>query len=380
MVGNHLWRCTEILKLTVERYLGFNHAAITEMGLLIGLLLQGQATIAKKSSSKLLEALEDSTLTDGMWAERSPSYHIHMLVLADCLRAMTDPSSSEYLRIDVLTSLMRSALAAFVHPDGEIAIFNDAAIADAPEPSAVGWSACDSVETIVLPTAGFAKVVRAGTTVIMDAGPMGPDAVIGHGHADFLSVEVSVGGKRLIVDPGVAATSAGADREWTRSAESHNGPTLAGAQPAEFFGAWRVGRRGTAWFDQVTTDEFGATSITATCDGYTRWGVTVTRELIVERDGKLTINDRWAGNTHRDPLLSFLIYGIWTVHQATDQAVLLVHAGGDRVTMAVSGGKIAGVEQSRMFLKGPMNPESATCLRVRPDGQYVTTVLDPHHR
>jgi uncharacterized heparinase superfamily protein len=375
-IGAHLWRSAEILRLTVERYLGFNHAASTETGLVVALLVQGRAQAARRSIANLVRTFECSTLSDGMWAERSPAYHVHMLVLVDAVKSMLDSASPDYRRLDELSKRMRFALAAIVHPDGEIATFNDAAVGDAPPPAAIGWSLAETPTSIVLPVAGYARICRVNTVVIMDAGPMGPDAVIGHGHADFLSIEVSIGQKRLIVDPGVASVSSDSDRLWTRSAGSHNGPTLKGREPAEFFGTWRVGRRGTAWFNDVTTSTSGAVSLSGECNGYLPWGVTVRRGIMLEHDGRLTIEDRWTGGADCGPAVSFLVPAEWVVEQETATSLKIRHADGAAVTLRLRGGTVSNIESSRSFREGPMREESANRLVITPCDSIVITSIE----
>lgn len=376
-VGRHIWKCGEILGLTVERYLSFNHAVFTETGLAVALLVQGRLIRSQESVRKAIRTLEECTLADGMWAERSPTYHIHMLILADALMAMHDADTPEYRRLEVLSARMRSALSAVVHPDGEIAIFNDSAIADAPRPSSVGWTEPDAPHVLVLPDAGYARVQMGGTVVIMDAGPMGPDAVLAHGHADFLAVEVSIGRKRVIVDPGVASITAGEDRQWTRSASSHNGPTLRGCEPAEFFGAWRVGRRGRAKFTDVHSDSSGSVRLSGACDGYREWGVTVERTIVVSRNGELLLEDRWLGEEGGTHTISFLIPAEWTVKAQAGAVFEVFHADGTCATITVSGHVTSYMESARFYREGPMREECATRLLITAHSRLVVTAIEP---
>jgi heparinase II/III-like protein len=56
--------------------------------------------------------------------------------------------------------------------------------------------------SIVLENAGLAVLRRVGTRVTFDAGPLGYLSIAAHGHADALSVTLSVDDADLIVDPG----------------------------------------------------------------------------------------------------------------------------------------------------------------------------------
>jgi hypothetical protein len=78
----------------------------------------------------------------------------------------------------------------------------------------------------------------------VDAGPIGPDYLPGHGHGDIFSFELSVDGCRIVVDGGTSTYEAGKERDWVRSTRAHNTVEIAGADQCEFFAAFLVGRRG----------------------------------------------------------------------------------------------------------------------------------------
>jgi hypothetical protein len=148
------------------------------------------------------------------------------------------------LGIDVgdAVARMETALGAMCHPDGDIALFNDSWIDGAPR--ATDIVAMSNLPQR-LPDTGYIKLAAGGDAVLFDCGAAGPDRNPAHAHSDFLSVELSVAGRRVIVDPGVATYTAGAERFATRAAASHNGP-FAGTEPMELWGSFRVGHRATA--------------------------------------------------------------------------------------------------------------------------------------
>ncbi|MBI5340277.1 MAG: heparinase II/III-family protein [Mycolicibacterium rufum] len=374
-VGAHMWRCWRILRLTVERYLGFNHAATTEAGLLIASLLIGREDSAAASLAKFVATIERSILRDGMWAERSPTYHLHMLVLVDGVKSMLETADPSRLQLERLSQRMRAALDAVVHPDGDVAVFNDAAIGDAPTPAALGWVPHQIPALVVLPEAGYARLSRGNTVAIMDAGPMGPDPVLAHGHADFLSVEVSIDGKRLIVDPGVASMSDDQKRHWSRSASSHNGPTVSGCEPAEFLSAWKVGRRGTAYFDEITESTKGSIAVAGECTGYSPWGITVRRKITLERDGTLCIEDEWVGPSDRDFRVAFLIPEWWIIARKNASSIDVSDSDGRQLEMIFEGGKVARISSSHWFLKGPLSQRPATMIEIHPTSRDLLTTI-----
>ena len=78
---------------------------------------------------------------------------------------------------------------------------------------------------------------------MIDCGRIAPDDLPAHGHGDILSFELSVGGKRVIVDQGVYEYVAGERRQQSRAAAAHNTLSFDDADQAEFYGAFRCGRR-----------------------------------------------------------------------------------------------------------------------------------------
>nr|WP_246390514.1 heparinase II/III-family protein [Nocardioides soli] len=243
---------------------------------------------------------------------------------------------------------------AIVHVDGEVAVFNDAAIGDAVTPSSVGWVPSAAPRDLVLTDAGYAHIIRDRLSVIFDAGPMGPREVLGHGHADFLSIQVCIAGARVVVDPGVAAIAAGRDRDWTRSAESHNGPTYGGVEPAEFFGAWRVGWSGTASLSALVRHSEREVELAGTADGYSRFGGGVSRRLIVSDDAVL-LRDTWVPIRGRQMVSRFIVDEAWRI-DSTESALGLRHHSGARAQFSLTTGTLGSIRAVHHFPRGPSEP------------------------
>ena len=60
----------------------------------------------------------------------------------------------------------------------------------------------------------------------------------------MFSYELSLDGRRVVVDGGTSTYEAGPERDWVRSTRAHNTVEVAGEDQCEFFAAFRVGRRG----------------------------------------------------------------------------------------------------------------------------------------
>ena len=199
---------------------------------------------------ELLQAeLAQQILDDGMHYERSPSYHCQ--VFADLLEIRHalggDPLGGN---LDDALHRMAQVTADLTHPDGRVALFNDAGLDMAYAPAE-----CLSVyellfkrrpaprQVFALERAGYFGLRTDGSYFIVDCGRIAPDDLPAHGHGDILSFEWSVAGQRIIVDQGVFEYISGERRRRSRTAESHNTLCFEGADQADFFGAFRCGRR-----------------------------------------------------------------------------------------------------------------------------------------
>jgi hypothetical protein len=223
---NHARLCAAVVLSDLERDLGYNHLLKNIVAL---------ATYGLQVRPKLVSrAVAECVMPDGGHAERSPMYHVLGLVDLRILREMGYDVAGALAR-------MEAALPVVTHPDGDIALFNDSWIGGAPRAADV---VSPTQETTHLEYMGYTKLAGGGDVVIFDCGKPGPDSNPAHAHSDFLSLELSVAGKRAIVDPGVPTYTAGPERQESRSAAAHNGP-FAG-EPMELWGSFRVGRRAAA--------------------------------------------------------------------------------------------------------------------------------------
>ncbi len=206
---------------------------------------------------------------------------------------------------------MARALPVMSHPDGEVALFNDSWIGEAP-PAGQVVDLDDTPEIARLTDAGYVRLGRGSDAVIFDCGLCGPDDNPGHAHADFLSIEASVGGHRLFVDPAIPTYTAGELRDVSRSAASHNGPHLAGLEPIEFWKSFRVGRRGKA--TEITSKTLeGVASIwcAGRHDGYAHVGVETRRFIALWPGEAILICDLMQGNFTTESASNFLIPQAW---------------------------------------------------------------------
>jgi uncharacterized heparinase superfamily protein len=319
------------LEHNVETYLGGNHLIKNIKGLIWGSAFFSGADAKRWRATglKLLAgALREQVLRDGMHYERSVSYHCQVLAdLLECRHALgSDPFSGA---LDEALTGMTQAAIDLAHPDGGVALFSDCGLSVAYSPSEclsvhqrLLGVALASRQVFALPSAGYYGLRHDDTYFVADCGPIAPDALMSHGHADVLSFEWSVAGRRIIVDQGVYEYNAGGRRQQSRGAASHNTLCFAGADQADFFGAFRCGRRPRA---QVLTYAPGAVGFTleGTHDGfcYLPGKPSHIRRFEVTRES-VAIHDRIEGQPDRQAAIAFLLHPACAVSVADRQACI----------------------------------------------------------
>ena len=317
-VLGHVRLCAAFVRANLERDLQFNHL----MKNLVALAVYGAGVQRLPTSFAFLRdavprSVNQCVLADGGHVERSPMYH--KLALIDLRLLRRTGLFGETL--DDAIARMESALAAMCHPDGDIALFNDSWLGEGPAASALVETASVG-ETARLSDTGYVRLGRGGDVVLFDCGACGPDATPAHAHADFLSIEASVAGKRLIVDPGVPTYTAGPERSFARSAAAHNGPIVAGVEPLELWGSFRVGRRTRAEaIEEGTLGGFAPLWCAGRLD--TNPGLSMRRFVGLWPGSGLLICDTWSGGPDAAST-SFLVAGDWRL-------------GGDRPPIFSSG-------------------------------------------
>ena len=299
------------LLANLERDLQFNHLMKNYMALAVyGAALERLPEHWGAFFTDAMVSIAQNFLGDGGHVERSPMYH--HLALRD-LRIILDSGLVEGKAVNQLENYEHQATMALKilsHPDGDIALFNDSWLGEAP-PSAITAPKGLNPGRYKLPDMGYIRLDGGDDVAIMDVGPCGPDENPAHAHADFLSVELSIAGKRFLVDPGTAAYAPGLARDKSRSAAQHNGPHVIDAEPIEFWHSFRVARRGRA---MPLEDLEGIAPMCAVGrqDGYEYLGLDVRRFVALWPGEALLIADLWKGGAARERAVSrFLIPADW---------------------------------------------------------------------
>ena len=303
-IASEVARQLIFLERNLELDLGGNHLLKDLTALLTGgAYFDGPAAErwTQRATRLLARELPEQLLADGMHFERSPSYHaLVFLDLLQCHRAM--PASP--LKDQLWRRLHDAArpLVDLTHPDGGPSLFNDGGMTKAPAASAVtalfieaGGDVPATRPVFAFEDAGYFGMRGAGELLIVDCGPIGPDHLPAHGHGDVLAFEWSVGGRRIFVDFGVYEYTAGEWRARSRSTRSHNTVTVDGADQAEFWSAFRVGRRPKILERSYRGGDVGF-ELTGSHDGFSHLaGRPVHRRRIDAAPGRVDLRDEVLG-------------------------------------------------------------------------------------
>jgi uncharacterized heparinase superfamily protein len=259
---------------------------------------------------KLLEKqLQTQILADGGHFERSPMYH--SIILMDVLDLVQlgqlYPEAAIGQRLDTLrqtAAAMVGWLDGLLHPDFQIAFFNDAAFGVAPAPMDIlRYARSLGVEQTLLTgpinhfeASGYVAMRSHDQVALLNLAPIGPDYIAGHAHADTLSFEWSLFGQRVLVNSGTSEYAAGPERSRQRSTAAHNTVGVNGRDSTEVRSSFRPGRRARPFNIRSEQGVDLSCTIGASHTGYHGLfpKVTHSREWRL-RSGALEVNDTLKG-------------------------------------------------------------------------------------
>ncbi|MFD0673662.1 heparinase II/III family protein [Cohnella sp. GCM10027633] len=359
-----------------------NHVIENGRGLVFaGLLLDIplSAKLLNKGCRILWWQLEAQVLPDGGHYERSPMYH--QIVLKDylevirLLRIYNRPIPSEVNRKVQEMLLFHDRT---LHPDGDIALFNDSAFGIAPSASSIrllaeeaGFKEAyatdlrstllddllvsgkllgnrDTEQSGIVPFAaketGYFTAVKDDLFIIADAGASCPDFLPAHAHADFGSFELSVGTRRWIVDSGVYHYQ-GEYRNVFRGTAAHNCLMINQTNQSDVWGNFRLASRAKPTYVQWE-DKPDIWSISAVHNGYRRFGVTPIRKMFLLNRNILIVLDEITGKkgfeanslVHFHSGIEVVPSGSFFQSVADDRTMFIYPFGSDRLNAKLQTG------------------------------------------
>lgn len=281
-----LYEQTLWLEKNIEHHLLANHLFKNGKALFFaGLYFSGtDAERWLKKGLKIISAeIDEQILADGGHFERSPMYHA--MICEDCLDMLSLAQGSGGRVPEHLAERLREKCTGMVrfirgmsHPDGNIALFNDAAFGIEAGPAGLiayferitGEKVHETTESHwAFPETGYYVMApRAGDRLIIDCGPVGPDYQPGHSHCDLLSFELSLKGRRVIVDSGCCQYTDGDIRRYNRGNAGHNTITIDGRNQSEVWGAHRCAHRAYPLYARSANLADGSLAFSGAHNGY----------------------------------------------------------------------------------------------------------------
>lgn len=301
----------------------------------------------------LTREVPEQILADGGHFERSPLYHLIVLEdLLDLVNLYRTYGQTDAMGLQQAIQRMLHWLSVMLHPDNEIPFFNDSAFGVAPSSieiqsyaARLGFSGISPIDRKCqhLESSGYVRL-QAGTTVVLaDIAPVGPDYLPGHAHADTLSFELSIGGRRVIVNGGTSVYGSGSERHRQRSTAAHSTVVIDGENSSEVWGAFRVARRARVLNAQCGENSQGIWAEGAH-DGYTRFhGAPVHHRRWVLNPETLQVIDKIEGTgTHRVEIFYPFAPG-WRPTFENAKKGLIINHKNDRLQIVFESGADAKV-------------------------------------
>lgn len=265
-IDSSLFLQYQILSNSLEYHLLGNHLLENAFSLLFGAFYFNNNKFYSKTKQILNEELNEQILNDGGHFELSPMYH--QIILDRLLDAISLLQNNKHFNDqDQLLELfiekaskMLTWLKNMTFQNGDIPHFNDSTSDIAATTTQVfefakhlnllvrrsnseGGNPQPATRNPQLSTSGYRKFKGTNYECIVDIGPIGPNYIPGHGHADMLSFVLYVSNKPLIVDTGISTYEKNEQRQFERSTLSHNTVVVDRKNQSDVWGGFRVGKR-----------------------------------------------------------------------------------------------------------------------------------------
>lgn len=343
---------------------------------------------------KLLGAeLEEQFLDDGGHYERSPMYHA--ILLWDVCDLLQLQEHAQLSSLSERASKWRNILAnglgwleKMVHPDGDIAFFNDATFGIAPtledlerycsklgvnvgeEPHEdMNWSVTH------MKASGYVAVDHSGKhRALIDTAEIGPKYQPGHAHADTLSFELSLFGQRVFVNSGTSQYGIGPEREYQRGTRAHNTVEVDGENSSEIWAGFRVARRACPRDVLVNLND-DMVRVSASHDGYRRLaGKVLTTRTWVFEDCGIQIFDELRGD-YTSAVSRFYCHPTIVVTQLNESEISLSLPQGQEVRFSAEGASMLRVVESAWHREFGLSAQNS-CIEAVLSGKKLLSRID----
>ena len=342
----------------LEWHLLGNHLFANAKALVFaGVYFQGEEAESwlKQGLEIFARQLDEQILKDGGNFERSPMYHAifleDVLDLINLSKAFPESLDAKLANHwGAVARKMLDWLKFMSHPDGQIALFNDAAFGVAPAITDL-QSYAQRLEIDItedenfddqspdynaikhLKDSGYIRLTPKNAVALLDVAPIGPDYLPGHAHADTLSFELSIFGQRVIVNGGTSCYGLSPKRLRERQTVSHSTVEIDGESSSEVWAGFRVARRAYP-FDLAVSSDSSQAIVSCSHDGYRRLsGKPVHRRTWAFKEGAIEVRDVIFGSysqaiarfiVHPDVAISEVGKGVWQLKLAHGEFITFV--------------------------------------------------------
>jgi uncharacterized heparinase superfamily protein len=341
-----------------------------------GLCGIGSPRRATTALRRLRRELAVQILPDGGHISRAPSMHLRALAALVEIRGMLEAADRQ-VPVEVHAAIERMApmVRYFRHGDGSLCLFNGGVEEESVFIDAVLERAGVSGEAPPSPPDMAFQRMAAGTTlVLMDAGPPPPKGYDSEAHAGALSIEVSSGQERVIVNCGAYPA---ADESWERAQRStaaHSTITIDDTSSAEQLDDGGLGH-GPQHVESTRDESDGNVWVSASHDGYRgNFDMTHRRRLFLSRGGDDVRGEDTLEGAHRGHFaLRFHLHPeVQPEVIQNGAAVVLRVQSGKAWRLQASGGRIELAESvylgrrgemwrsSQVVVSGPLTGQGAT--------------------
>lgn len=257
-------------------------------GRIMGSLCLGEQSGLERDLRRLERELDRQVLADGGHVARSPRQLLE--VLRDLLEIRAALAAGQQEVPEALQQAidrMGPMLRYLRHGDGGLARFNGAGLEEPALVEAIAEQAGPKGKPAMrAPAMGFERLAAGPLTVLLDSGGVPKPPWDDGAHAGTLSMEISTGSQRLVVNCGAAAADV---RNWhraQRATAAHSTVVVNDRNSSELLDDGRIGRRAAATTVERETGD-GATLISVSHDGYLRSdGIRHRRRLFLAANGE----------------------------------------------------------------------------------------------
>tara|TARA_B100000780_G_scaffold278361_1_gene251621 strand:- start:2029 stop:3675 length:1647 start_codon:yes stop_codon:yes gene_type:complete len=305
-----------ILMQDIEYHILGNHIFANAKALIFyGLYFQGSfpEKCLMRGLKILDEEIDEQILFDGGHFERSTMYH--SIISKDLLDLINLSNAFFHIEVGSHVNLWKENalkmidwMISMLHPDNEIAFFNDAAFNIAPKPliiidyaKSLGISSNkkypkNDLEFVNLESSGYSIIKSSEMTAILDCAPLGPEYLLGHSHADTLSFEFSLFNSRVFINSGTSCYGLSEQRLRERGTAFHNTVEVNQKNSSEVWSGFRVARRAKPFDFKYKKYSQNELSVSCKHNGYHNTFRKITHERQWKfQDKKMIISDRLRG-------------------------------------------------------------------------------------